>query len=66
MKNVYVFQSKGSRLNAAVAGSKPKQDNLENVRWAASKYFRNKKKEYTKAKIDELENKSKIKNIRDL
>jgi len=40
--------------------------NLNNVRRDASRYFRNKKKEYLKAKVDELENKSKIKNIRDL
>ena len=31
-----------------------------------NRHFRNKKKEYLKAKIDELENNSKIKNIRDL
>jgi succinate dehydrogenase/fumarate reductase-like Fe-S protein len=41
-------------------------DNLNNVRSAASRHFRNKQKEYLKAKIEELENKSKIKNIRDL
>jgi len=41
-------------------------DNLNNVRCEASRHFRNKKKEYLKAKIDELETNSKIKNIRDL
>ena len=41
-------------------------DNLNNVRREANKHFRNKKKEYMKAKIDELETNSKIKNIRDL
>jgi len=41
-------------------------DNLNNVRREASKHFRNNKKEYMKAKIDELETNSKIKNIRDL
>jgi len=40
-------------------------DNLNNVRRDASRYFRNKKKAYLKAKIEELETKSKIKNIRD-
>ena len=40
-------------------------DNLNNIRCAASRYFRNKKKEYLKAKIDELETNSKIKNIID-
>jgi len=34
-------------------------DNLNNVRQEASRHFRNKKKEYLKAKIDELEINSK-------
>ena len=37
-----------------------------NVRRDASKHFRNKKKAYLKAKIEELETNSKIINIRDL
>ena len=41
-------------------------DNLNNVRRRASRHFRNKKKAYLKAKIEELETNSKIKNIRDL
>jgi len=41
-------------------------DNINNIRREASRHFRNKKKEYLKAKIDELETNSKIKNIRDL
>ena len=41
-------------------------DNLNNVRREASRHFRIKKKTYLKAKIDELETYSKIKNIRDL
>jgi len=41
-------------------------DNLHNVRSEASIHFRNKKKEYTKAKIDELETNTEIKNVRDL
>jgi hypothetical protein len=41
-------------------------DNLNNVRSEASRHFRNKKKEYLKAKINELETNSKNKNIRDL
>jgi hypothetical protein len=40
-------------------------DNLNNVRRKASRHCRNKKKEYMKATIDELETNSKIKNIRD-
>jgi hypothetical protein len=41
-------------------------DNLNNVRREASRHFRNKKKEYLKAKINELETNNKNKNIRDL
>ena len=38
-------------------------DNLNNVRREASRHFRNKKKKYLKAKIEELETNSKIKKI---
>jgi len=41
-------------------------NNLNNVRCDASRHFRNKKKEYLKAKIEKLETNSKIKNVRDL
>ena len=41
-------------------------DNLNNVRHQANRHFRNKIKEYLKAKIGELETNSKIKNIRDM
>ena len=41
-------------------------DNLNNVRRDASRHFRNKMKAYLKAKIEELETNSKIKNIRHL
>ena len=41
-------------------------DNLNNVRSEASRHVRNKKKEYLKAKIEELETNSKIKIMRDL
>ena len=40
-------------------------DNLNNVRCEASRLFRNKKKAYLKAKIEDLETNSKIKNIRE-
>jgi len=40
-------------------------DNLNNLRREASRQFRNIKKAYFKANIDELENNSKIKNMRD-
>jgi hypothetical protein len=41
-------------------------DNLNNVKRDASRYFRNKKREYLKDKINELATNSKNKNIRDL
>ena len=41
-------------------------DNLKSVRREVSRHFRNKKKEYLRAKIEELEANSKIHNIRDL
>ena len=41
-------------------------DNLNNVRRETSRHFRSKKKAYLKAKIEDLETNSKIKNIRDL
>jgi hypothetical protein len=41
-------------------------DNLNNVRREASRYFRNKRKEYLKDRIIELARNSKNKNIRDL
>jgi hypothetical protein len=42
------------------------ENNLSNVRREASRRFRNKKREYLKDKINELELNSKNKNIRDL
>ena len=41
-------------------------DNINNVRQEATTHFRNKKKAHLKAKIEEPETTSKIKNIRDL
>jgi hypothetical protein len=40
--------------------------NLNKVIWNASRHLRNKKKAYMKAKIEELETDSKLKNMRDL
>jgi hypothetical protein len=42
------------------------EDNLRNVRKEASRHFRNKKREYLKDKINEIELNSKNNNIRDL
>jgi len=46
--------------------SQSKVDNLNNVRREVSRHFRKKKKAYLRAKIEELEANSKIKNFRDL
>jgi hypothetical protein len=46
--------------------SEVNEDNLSDVRWEAGRYFRNKKREYLKDKINYLESNSKNKNIRDL
>jgi hypothetical protein len=42
------------------------EDNMSTVRREASRHFKNKKREYLKDKINELESNSKNKNIRDL
>jgi hypothetical protein len=42
------------------------EDNLRNVRREASRYFRKKKSEYLKDKINEIELNSKNRGIRDL
>jgi hypothetical protein len=50
-----------------VAKSKPiNGDYLQNLRQETSRTFRNKKREYLKGKINELETNNKNKNIRDL
>jgi len=41
-------------------------DNLNNVRLEVGRHFRKKNKEYLKAKIDEVETNSEMRNIRDL
>jgi hypothetical protein len=41
-------------------------ENLNKIRWDASRHLRNKKKTCMKAKIEELETNSKVKNVRDL
>ena len=50
-----------------VTGSKQSNlDNLNNARHKVSRHFRNRKREYLEAKINELETNSKNKNIREL
>jgi hypothetical protein len=43
----------------------PSEDNLSNLRREASRYFRDKKRQYLKDKINEIEINNKNKNIRD-
>jgi hypothetical protein len=57
------FRSKEAGLNAVGTGSKLKQCRLSKQS-EAGRRFRNKKKEYLKAKIEELETNSKIRNIK--
>jgi hypothetical protein len=59
-------QRKETKLQKLENPSEINGDNLKNVRHEASRYFRNKKKEYLKDKINELATNSKNKNIRDL
>ena len=59
-------QRKQAKMQWIQDPSQSKVDNLNNVRHEASRHFRNKKKAYLKAKIEELETNTKINNIRDL
>ena len=59
-------QRKQAKLQWVQDQSQGNIDNLNNVRHEATRRFRNKKKAYLKAKIEEIETNSKIKNIRDL
>jgi uncharacterized protein YPO0396 len=61
-----VDQRKQAKLQWMQDQSVVNDDNLRNVRWEASRHFRNKKREYLKDKINELESNSKNKNMRDL
>jgi hypothetical protein len=65
----YFDTSRGLRKQAKMQWiqdpSQSNVDNLNNVRWVASRHFRNKKKAYLRAKIEELETNSKINNNRD-
>jgi len=62
----FLDQRKQAKMQWIQDLSQSNVDNLNNVRRAGSRHFRNKKKAYVRAKIEELETNSKIKNIRDL
>jgi hypothetical protein len=59
-----LHQKKQAKLQWLEDPSKINGDILNNVRREASRYFRNKKREHLKNKIDELATNSKYKNIR--
>jgi hypothetical protein len=59
-------QMKQAKLQWLQDASEINEDNLNIVRREASRYFRNKKKEYQKDKINEHATYRKNKNIRDL
>jgi hypothetical protein len=66
MRNVQNWLIEGSRLNYSGCRTQVKPMTMGDVRREASRYFRNKKREYLKDKINELESNSKNKNTRDL
>jgi len=62
----FLDQRKHAKLQWLQNPKQGNEDNPNNLRREASRHFRNKKKEYLKANIGELEIKGKLKNIRDL
>jgi len=59
-------QRKRAKIQWVKDPSQSNVDNLNKVRCEVSRHFRNKKKAYLRAKIEELETNNKIQNIRDL
>jgi len=62
----FLDQRKRATMQWIKDPSQSNVNNLNNVRREVSRHFRNIKKAYMRAKVEELETKSKIKNIRDL
>jgi len=62
----FLDQRKRAKMQWIQDPSQSNVDILKNVRCEVSRHFRNKKKAYLRAKIEELETNSKIQNIRDL
>jgi len=62
----FLDQRKQAKMQWIHDPSQSNVDNWNNVRCDARRHSRNKKKAYMKAKIEELETNSKIKNIRNL
>jgi hypothetical protein len=61
-----IDQQKQAKLQCLQNVNQINGDNLQNLRHETSRTFRNKKREYLKSKINELETDNKNKNIRDL
>jgi hypothetical protein len=59
-----VDRRKQAKLKWLQDPSEANEDNLNNVRQEASRHFRNKKREFLKDKINELESNNKKKNIK--
>ena len=59
-------QRKWAKIQWIQDSSQSNVDNPNKVRREVSRHFRNKKKAYLRDKIEELETKNKIQNIRDL
>ena len=62
----FLDQRKQAKMQWVQNPNQSNVDNLNNVRHEVSRHFRNKKEEYLKAKIEELETNNKIKIIKDL
>ena len=62
----FLDQRKRAKMQWIQDPSRSNLDNLNNVRRDASRHFRNKRKAYLKAKIEEIETNSNINNVRDL
>jgi len=62
----FLDQRKRAKIQWVQDPSQSNVDNLNKVRREVGRHFRNKKKAYLRAKIEELETNSKIQNIRDL
>ena len=60
----FLDQRKEAKMQWEQDQSQSNVENLNNVRSEASRHFRNKKEEYSKAKIDELGTNSMTKNFR--
>ena len=61
----FLDQRKRAKIQWVQDPSQSNVDNLNKVRREVSRHFRNKKKAYLRAKIEELETNNKIQNIRD-